>query len=175
MIEETKWCVVHAKPAMELLAKQSIIEAGHRAYCPMQKHILTGHRPGNGESVLLPLFPRYLFAEMPGGHWYAIRNARGVSKVILSADSYSPATLLPEMIEELRSRENAAEFDEKPASEEVCRWKPGDHVRLAHESWGDVLAVVAGIAPHNRVKVLFEFLGRPQMPVVRADQLVAAQ
>ena len=50
---------------MELLAKRSIIEAGHRAYCPMQKHILTGHRPGNGKSVLLPLFPRYLFAEMP--------------------------------------------------------------------------------------------------------------
>ena len=48
-----------------IVREKSIIKRGHRAYCPMQKHILRGHRSSKGETVLLPLFPRYLFAECP--------------------------------------------------------------------------------------------------------------
>src|SRR5690349_11803107 len=58
------YAVLVAKPNGEFLAEERLRECGYRSYCPKRRVELRGHRPGRGDSIFRPLFPRYLFAEL---------------------------------------------------------------------------------------------------------------
>lgn len=153
------WCVVIARPMAEEVAEKAIVKAGYRAYLPRCRRILTGHRPGRGEPVLRPLFPRYLFAELhPEQGWYGIKRATGVSGLILDSDM-RPALIADRIVVSIREREMAQEFDQQRDGK-YAPLEIGQPVQLIAGPFAAMLGTVARLSGRHRAEVFLHALGR---------------
>lgn len=103
------WLVVYCTGRGEHLAWSQIKAAGYECYLPLFKRRL--HRKGKSHTYSA-LFPRYLFVRT---HvlWKIIYTFRGVSGFLTNDDM--PVVVQDQVIEEIRKRQLAGEFDEKPA------------------------------------------------------------
>lgn len=176
---ESRWGVVYTKPAMEQLAARAIVESGFRSYCPVQWCMARDartHRLSPTERVARPLFARYVFAELEGGHFHGVLYSRGVVDLIRDSAGL-PATLAAEIVEDLRERERNGEFDEaRPGVSEFPSFAKGQSVRIIGGEWGGLVGTFAKMDSKTRATVLIEFLGRQNMPArVSRELLVAAE
>lgn len=164
------WAVAFTKPASELMAAQAVIErAGCRSYCPVAKVILRGNRPGKGAPVMRPLFPRYIFVEIEAGQFVSILYARGIIDLIRDADQ-RPRTIADEIVEDLRERERAGEFDEGSRERVLATYRPGSEVMVDRE-WGRVVGTLIALDGESRALVLLNMLGRDVRATIGLDKL----
>src|SRR5882672_8241852 len=120
------WLVIYTASRSEYLAWSQITAAGFESYYPVYKRRL--HRSseqlsksdhpstraqgsGGSKHVFSPLFPRYVFVGM---HplWQVIHAFRGVAGFLLNDGM--PMQISQQVIEDIKKRQYAGEFDEKP-------------------------------------------------------------
>ena len=148
----TGWYCLRAKPKMEMLASQTLSTLKN-----VEVFLPRTIRPKKEKtSPVLPLFPGYLFAKFnPVTHLRNVHFARGVSYVVRKNEVpvHVPSEVMIEL--KLLTPDGILEIPDQPH-------KIGDKVKAISGLFkGDEGKVTQLIPARDRVKVLFEILGRP--------------
>jgi transcriptional antiterminator RfaH len=159
------WYAVHTRPQAEAKALENLLRQGYDAYLPRYRTEIRHAR--RLQTVLRPLFPRYLFAGLDRGRmrWRPILSTFGVSDMVRAGDE--PTPVAAEIIAGLREGERSGAFD-RP-----WRGRPlriGDLVRISAGAFEDMIGRLVELRDQDRVVVLLELLGRK----VRTQLMAAA-
>ncbi|MCI8400065.1 MAG: transcription termination/antitermination factor NusG [Oscillibacter sp.] len=170
MAEGAKWYVVHTYSGYEKAVKTSIEKfvVGRN----MQDMILRIEIPeetvteineaGVSKEVARKVFPGYVLLKMimTDETWHLVRNVRGVTGFVGSANKAIPLT----------EEEVLAMGMEK--HEIVVKYKVGDHVRITDGPLASFTGVVEEIEPEkNRVSVMVSMFGRETPVDLELDQV----
>lgn len=152
------WYIVRSATRQEARAVEGLGEAGFVAYCP--RLIRWGYRGRGGRvRVEQPLFPGYLFVELPApARFDLVRGADGVH-AFLNRDG-RPASIPAKAVRSLQQREADAEFDKTVRKAPVGPFKPGDSVAIVAGKFTDWPAQVVEMDSAERVRVLLRAFGR---------------
>ena len=170
MAESAKWYVIHTYSGYENAVKTSIEKfvTGRN----MQDMILRMEIPmetvtevtdsGATKEVERKVFPGYVLIKMvmTDDTWHLVRNVRGVTGFVGSANKPIPLT----------EEEVLAMGMEK--HEIVVRYNVGDHVRIMDGPLASFTGVVEEIEPEkNRVSVMVSMFGRETPVELELDQV----
>lgn len=149
------WGVALIKTGQDRTAKANLEAQGVRCFMPKVRH---AGRSGRLE----PLFPGYLFFQVPKAAWGFVRNTRGVRDVIWAGDR--PGLVRPEAMRALLKALNDEDFiDMRPepppklASEPLS---PGESVQITMGVFKNFAAVYKALAPADRIRVVTDFMGQ---------------
>jgi transcriptional antiterminator RfaH len=156
-----EWYCVRTQTKREHIAAGHLRELeGVEVFCPRIRYRKATRR---GKIWWVePLFPGYLMAKFRIDELErAVTFCQGVRGLVRfgSKPPPVPATFVESLRKEIRSRADADEemFSVSPSVE------TGDEVEIAHGPLRGMRGTIVEVAPANeRVKVLLEFLGRPQ-------------
>ena len=170
MSDSAKWYVIHTYSGYENAVKTSIEKfvAGRN----MEDNILRMEIPmetvtevtdsGTMKEVERKVFPGYVLIKMvmTDDTWHLVRNVRGVTGFVGSANKPIPLT----------EEEVLAMGMEK--HEIVVRYSVGDHVRIMDGPLASFTGVVEEIEPEkNRVSVMVSMFGRETPVDLELDQV----
>ena len=170
MSENAKWYVIHTYSGYENAVKTSIEKfvTGRN----MEDMILQMEIPvetvkevtesGETKEVERKVFPGYVLIKMvmTDDTWHLVRNVRGVTGFVGSANKPIPLT----------EEEVLAMGMEK--HEIVVRYQVGDHVRIVDGPLSSFTGVVEEIEPEkNRVSVMVSMFGRETPVELELDQV----
>jgi transcriptional antiterminator RfaH len=163
------WYAVHTRPHAEAKALENLLRQGYEAYLPRYRTEIRHAR--RRQTVLRPLFPRYLFAGIDRNamRWRPILSTAGVSDLVRSGDE--PLPVAPEIVEALRSQEGAGAFDAL-----ARRRLPaiGERVRISAGAFEDMIGRLIELRDQDRVVVLLDLLGRKVRAQIEAVSVEAA-
>jgi transcriptional antiterminator RfaH len=166
---ERLWYVVQTKPNEEVRASQHLARQSFGVYMP--RYAKTRRHARKIESVVRPLFPRYLFIalDLARDRWRSIQSTFGVVGLIMSGDQ--PAPLPTEVVDAIREREDGN-------GHVMLGLAPGlgvgSRIRLLDGLFADHSGVLERIADERRVAVLVQLLGRQVRVLVDAESVAAA-
>lgn len=175
-----RWAVLMTGTLQEQRARDNILRQAIEVYLPL----LRERRAVRGRVAdhVVALFPRYIFARVKAGdeellprQLVALRSTRGVSSVVMSTGEV-PAYARDcdiELLRGMQDREGFIKLPERPAKTLVR----GDAVIVASGSMLGSIGIVEGMRGTERVKVLFQMLGRAVSADLSArivDPVVAA-
>ena len=151
----TSWYAVHTQTHAETKALENLLRQGYRAYLPRCRTWVSHAR--RRQLALRPLFPRYLFAAVdePAMRWRPILSTFGVSDVIRAGER--PAPVPGEIVEAIRSREEAGTFDRLDPRRTL---RPGELIRVTAGAFADMIGRLVELHDNDRVIVLLDLLGR---------------
>lgn len=159
------WYLVYTKPKQESVALQNLQQQGFHAYLPLYKRIKK--TSGNVQAGFEPMFARYVFFR-PARSTQSISSAtstRGVTSLVKFG--HEPATVKSDILRAIQ----AFERQRKEAEwSEVSPFQPGKEVRLRNSPLNGLAGLVKSVSS-QRVAVLLELLGRPQLVSVDHHQL----
>jgi transcriptional antiterminator RfaH len=163
------WYAVHTRPQAETKALENLLRQGYEAYLPRYRTQIRHAR--RLQTVLRPLFPRYLFAgiDRTAMPWRPILSTVGVSDLVRSGDG--PLPVAPEIVEALRAQEGAGGFD---ALARRRGPRLGDLVRISAGAFEDMIGRLIELRDQDRVVVLLDLLGRKVRAQIEADSVEAA-
>jgi len=168
MSNAQRWYVVHTQPHHEMRADANLQRQGFATYLPRYQR--TRRHARRTETVVRPLFPRYLFVAIDLGRdrWRAIHSTFGVSYLVQAGDE--PLSVPSGVVEEIRAREDGGlvKLGLPPGI------GPGSPVRLIDGIFQDARGVLDRVADDRRVAVLLELLGREVRVFVPAASVRAA-
>jgi transcriptional antiterminator RfaH len=149
------WYAVHTRPQSEMRAFENLLRQGYQAYLPRYRTQISHAR--RLQTVLRPLFPRYLFAgiDRTTMRWRPVLSTIGVSDVVRTGDE--PAPLPDGFIERMRQQEADGAFD---ALVRQRLPRLGDLVRVTAGAFEDMIGRLVELRDQDRVVVLLELLGR---------------
>ena len=164
-----RWYVVQTQPNAESKAVAHLNRQGFESYLP--RYLKRRRHARKIESVLAPLFPRYLFVavDMATQRWRAIQSTTGVSRLVCNGDE--PACVPDGIVDALKFREGengAIQLDTPP------RFSPGAPVRIVDGAFENCLGLYESVADRDRVAILLDLLGRKVRVYVEDLSIVAA-
>lgn len=192
------WYVVHTKPRLEATAREHLLRQEFEVYLPMFKvfkpprsdgrrrtraqapeNAQGSHNPARiakaastaasteALTVLEPMFPRYLFLRptRPTQSLASVRSTQGVSRLVMFGNQ--PARLAQAIVDGIRQAEALREHADLP---QISPYQPGTAVRLLDPALGGLQALVQAVSK-DRVTLLLEILGRPQLVSVDFDRI----
>ena len=144
------WYAVHTRPQAEIKALENLLRQGYEAYLPRYRTEIRHAR--RVQTVLRPLFPRYLFAgiDRAAMRWRPILSTVGVSALVGSGEG--PLPVAPEIVEALRAQE----------------------VRISAGAFEDMIGRLVELHDQDRVVVLLDLLGRQVRARIQAESVEAA-
>jgi transcription antitermination factor NusG len=164
------WTVLKTKQASSADARKNVSRQDFEFYHPMCRT-----RPDHGVRRVLPLFPYYLLVKinLRKENWKSLRSTRGVTDLFLSGDR--PSRVPDEVVQHFRDLENDLGYCEIP-EHDAPRFQTRQSVRAINGLFTDCEGEYQGLAgpSHERVRVLFRFLGVPKVVEMKAFDLVAA-
>lgn len=162
-----RWYAAYTQAQAETRAAQELRQQGFDAFLPLCRRLRRHAR--RTETVLRPLFPRYLFLAMDVEcqRWRSVNGTRGVAQLVRQGDR--PAPIPSGIIETLRARADP------------CGAVPLDSLALFER--GQLVTVTAGpfaghtghyetLTADERVVILVELLGRSvevTVPLLHVD------
>lgn len=154
------WSVVVTRPRSERLAVENLQRQGFEHYLPLVSHL----RVVRGQRVteLVPMFPRYLFVRIENNRWWAVKNTRGVSK-ILTINS-EPQRISDKIINQLK-------INEQQLPNVVSLWKKGEPVKIINGAFAGKLGIYECSNAADREQVLLSILGRQTLVEVSTSAL----
>lgn len=148
------WGVVRTKPGKDLEAKENLERQDVRCFMPRARH--------DYKARLFPLFPGYLFFQVPQYAWGFICNTRGVRDVIRSGEK--PGLVHPSGMRALLGALNEENFLDlrtigsfPPLSEPLV---PGEVVTIKEGVFKNFAAVYKATLPNDRIRLITEFMGK---------------
>lgn len=160
-----RWYVVETQAHGEERAQLNLERQGYAAWLPLYKK--KRRHAGRSETVLRPLFPRYLFVafDRERERWRPVLSTFGVSRFVGGAEGPEP---VPEaVIEGLRARAGADGLFELAAP----RPKAGDRVRVAEGPFAELEGVFQAESDAERVMILLRLMGREVRVTVRGADI----
>lgn len=163
------WYVIYTHANSETKALGHLARQGFRAYLPRCEK--RRRHAGRVETVRRPLFPRYLFVSLDVLHepWRQILSTIGVSDLVRHGDR--PLALPAGVVEEIEQREADGAFAQAGA---VRALRIGDHVRIVHGAFADLVGRFFGMSDCERVFVLLDLLNRQVRAEVSVDAVQPA-
>jgi len=166
---ERQWYVVHTKANEEARACHHLSRQNFCVYLP--RYAKTRRHARKVETVVRPLFPRYLFIalDLAGDRWRSIQSTFGVAGLVMSGEG--PRALPAEVVSAIRAREDALGHVMLglPAGLGI-----GSRIKLLDGIFADHRGVLDRIADERRVAVLVQLLGRQVRVFVDAESVTAA-
>ena len=150
--EGERWYVVYAQPYWESTARLRLRAQNFRTFLPL--HWKTVHHARKRQTVLAPLFPRYLFVvlDLKRDRWRAVNSTRGVVSLIMQEGL--PAPVRSGLVETLIAS-STSEGEVLFCSELA----PGSRVRLVTGPFAGQLGILRDLTSSGRVRVLIEMMG----------------
>jgi transcriptional antiterminator RfaH len=149
-----RWYAVHTQPQAEGKAEFNLRRQGFEVYCPrLQKQRRHARRIN---TVLVPLFPRYLFTALDVDEqpWRAINGTFGVVHLVGCGERPTP---VPEgLVEAIAMREGEAGCVTLPPPS----FQPGDLLVLEDGPFKDLVGRFECMSDAERVTVLLDLMGR---------------
>ena len=158
-----KWFAVHTKPQGEQVASHHLENQGYGVYLP--RYLKRRSHARRIESVLAPLFPRYLFVhlDVARARWRSIHSTIGVHHLVCQGES--PVPVPDSLIAEIRSREDEAG---QVVLGKMFPFKKGDKLKFVSGPLVDQTGLFDCASDEERVFVLLNVLGREirvRMPI----------
>lgn len=160
------WSVVQTQPQQEGHVEERLQKQGVVVFYPRLRKRFFRH--GKQQSKYLPFFPTYLFV-LTEGLWYSIKNCLGVTRVLM--DGEKPAMVIEGIVESLQRRTDAQGAIILPRK---TKFAIGQSVRIQEGPLEGQLGIYDGMSGRDRVRVLYELLGRKVPCVVNERDVVAA-
>ncbi len=164
------WTVLKTKQTTSMEARQHVGRQGFEIYHPMYRS-----RPERGVRRNLPLFPYYLLVKVNTRveQWKSLKSTRGVSHLFLSGER--PARVPDEHVQQFRDIENDMGYVVLP-EHDAPRFQSQEPVSVRSGWLAGCEGIYHGLAgnTHERVKVLFSILGKPQVLEVSAFDLASS-
>ena len=159
-----QWYAVYTRPQEETKALQHLLRQGYSAYLPRYRTRISHAR--RHQTVLRPLFPRYLFAgiDRASMRWRPILSTIGVADVVRAGAE--PAPVPSEVVAALREREDAGGFDRVDPRQSL---RLGEFVRVTAGALQDMVGRLVELPDQDRVVVLLELLGRAVRTQLRVE------
>jgi len=150
-----EWYAVHTHVNKESLSEINLIRQNFITYLPKYKKIIKHARKIS--TVVRPLFPRYLFVKLDlvKQRWHLINSTYGVNVLITMEEK--PVKILDKIINEIKSYDN---------SDVIANISPyssmtmGEEVNIIDGLFSGRKAIFDGLTEDNRIKVLFNLLGK---------------
>ena len=163
------WYVVHTKPNEEVRASHHLARQGFSVYLP--RYAKTRRHARKIDTVLRPLFPRYLFIalDLARDRWRSIQSTFGVVGLVILAEL--PAPLPSGAVEAIKARESAEGHVRLGLA---LGLGIGSRVKLLDGVFADHGGVLDRIADERRIAVLLQLLGRQVRVLVGAESVTAA-
>ena len=163
--KEKRWYLVHAKPRQEDLAKANLERQGYQAYLPKLR--IPRHRMGRRVIRIEPMFPRYLFIRLDTAtdNWAPIRSTVGVSTLVRFG--MYPSAVPDDLIEYLRSRDNAEGVQDLP----LHTFQPGEKVVIEEGPFRGYEGIYLAQSSQERVTVLLDIVGRSAKAQINIEHL----
>jgi transcriptional antiterminator RfaH len=150
-----QWYVVNTKAREEPKASFNLKRQGFNAYLPQYKK--TRRHARRIDTVLAPLFPKYLFVEfdLDLERWSSINSTAGVKKLIMFGSL--PATLPSELVEEIRTREDV---EGVVSLNQYLKIKQGDQVTINSGAFSEHSGIFECQDDDKRIIILLKLMGR---------------
>ena len=166
---EPRWFVAHTHPHAENKATTHLNRQGFEIYFP--RYLKRRRHARRIETVVAPLFPRYLFVaiDLNVQRWRSICSTVGVNRLVCNGDL--PTAVPDGIVEALRQREDTNGFiklDTRPP------FRAGEKVRVRDGALSSCLGLFEGTAERERIAILLDLLGRKVRVVLDADLVAAA-
>lgn len=163
-----RWFAVHTHPHNERRAESNLVRQDFEVWLPLYRK--KRRHAGRTETVLRPLFSRYLFVaiDLEAQRWRAILSTYGVAGLVGSSEG--PQPLADTVIEALRAR---ADDDGQFSLSRAAPIKPGSPVRVLAGPLSDIEGVLTTASDADRVVVLLEMLGRGVQVTLPASDIEA--
>ena len=149
-----QWYLVYAKPRQETVARMNLERQGYTVYLPLVRQ--ARRHKGRVITVVLPMFPRYLFIQLDRqtDNWGPIRSTFGVVSIVRFGQT---AAAVPEdLITLLRSREDESGIQILPLEQ----YRRGTKVRITEGGFAGYEGIFVAHSGGERVTVLLQVLGR---------------
>ena len=162
-----RWYAVYTKPQGETRSAQELLQQDFDAFLPLCRRLRRHAR--RAESVLRPLFPRYLFValDLESQRWRSINGTRGVVQLVRQGDR--PAPVPQGVVEGLRARADATgavPLDALSALERGC------NLLVTGGPFAGHIGRYEAMTDDARVILLLDLLGRSvevAVPILQID------
>ena len=163
--EGPRWYVVQSRPHKEFYAATNLRNQAFRAFIPqISKTIRHARRT---KTVLVPLFPRYLFValDFSRDRWRSVRGTFGVSCLVMDGDRPRPVPRgLVEQLIATTNETDGVDFRE--------RLTLGQNVRFLTGPFAEKIGRLVNLDNADRVAVLLEMLGSKREIAVAPEILM---
>jgi transcriptional antiterminator RfaH len=168
-MSQPRWYVVQTQANAEHKALVHLARQGFTTYLP--RYLKRRRHARRVDSVVAPLFPRYLFVEidMAVQRWRSIYFTVGVSRLVCNGEY--PAPVPERIVDELKSRQNEAGLIQLDCQ---AKFRVGDKIRVLEGAFYDCLGIYSGMPDRERVGVLLDLLGRKVRVLLNAEAIAAA-
>jgi transcriptional antiterminator RfaH len=162
------WYLVYTKPRQEKVAAENLLRQKYEVYFPQLSIWRT--RRGKRQSVIEPLFPRYLFIRLDSqsDNWAPIRSTLGVMSLVRFGTE--PARVPDELVEYLRSRHNADGLHEWAQPKLIV----GERARVVSGPLAGYEGILIAKSSRDRVVILMDLVGGQVRAKLNPDQIEPA-
>ena len=148
---EIIWVLIYTKARQEMIANENLIKQGYKTFLPL---IAPSNR--NEKRSLVPVFPRYLFAQinLELDNWANIKSSIGVSNIVMFSEKF---TSIPSNIIQLMQDK----LDESGVYREdfsVVDYQEGDSVSIKGGRFAGIDAIFLSKKSNDRVRLLLKLL-----------------
>jgi transcriptional antiterminator RfaH len=149
------WCVVYTNVNKEIIAEKNLIGQNFITYMPKYKKVIRHARKIS--TVIKPLFPRYIFVniDLVAERWPIINSTYGVNALISMEGK--PARISEKIINKIKLCEKQDKNIDIPPYKFMTK---GDEVNILAGVFSGKKGIFNGVTDNNRVKVLFNLLGK---------------
>jgi transcriptional antiterminator RfaH len=163
--DQERWYVVHTQPQREVQAAQQLENQDYRVFLP--RFFKSRRHARKFETVLAPLFPRYMFIVLNLGRdrWRSVNGTYGVDRLLMRSGEPEPVPL--GLVEQL-----TAAADANDAVRFSIGLKQGQTVRVTSGPFAELMGKLESLDDQGRVRVLLEIMGGT-VPVVLPEAIVA--
>lgn len=168
-MKSNDWYVVHTKPRQENVALENLERQGFTTYCPQT--LLAKRIRQQWQSILEPLFPRYLFVKLniKTDNISPIRSTLGVIGLVRFG---SRVASMPEsVVEAIRYKEQELRTGNR---EHPC-WHEGDVLEILDGPFSGLKGVFLRKESFERVLLLMDVLGHKNRFSVPVNYLASSR
>lgn len=163
-----RWYVIYTHASCEEKVLVNLKHQGFEAYLPRYRK--TRRHARKVETVLRPMFPRYLFValDLERDQWRSINGTFGAVAIFCRGEK--PVAVPQGIVESIIARE-----DERGAVDLTPPGlKRGDKVRIINGAFSDNTALIDEISDDQRVILLLDLMGRKVRVTVPTESLAIA-
>jgi transcription antitermination factor NusG len=162
-----RWIVVRTRGGRENWALENATAQEFECYLPKILERVTFNN--QKLAIARPLFPSYMF--VLADRWRVLLSTYGIVGIIMRGSE--PDCLPSRVIHDLREREGEDGIIVLPKPKPVLG--PKSEVQILKGPFAGHIGVIANMRPHERAKVLIDFLGRKtDVLIANSDLAIAA-
>jgi transcription elongation factor/antiterminator RfaH len=150
--ERERWYVVRTQPHREAQAARQLENQDYRVFLP--RFFKSRRHARKFETVLAPLFPRYMFIILDLGRdrWRSVNGTYGVDRLLMRSGEPEPVPL--GLVEQL-----AGAADANDAVRFSIGLKQGQTIRVTAGPFADLIGKLERLDDSGRVRALLDIMG----------------